>query len=128
VLELLSQRDHMVAELLEAIDIEPTFLLELTEISKIDVVVLRMSRVASLDATGASVLADIIKRLEARGVTVLVSGVRDQHQKVLTEPGVYDELGHERHTFASTPEAIAHARLHAARVHHRPPQGVDLES
>ena len=96
------------------------FLLELTEVGQVEVVVLRMSRVVSLDATGASVLADTIRRLEARGVTVMVSGVREGHRRVLTQLGVFDQLAHERHTFGSTPEAIAHARLHADRAHRSP--------
>ena len=33
--------------------------------------------------------------------------------------GVYDSLAHERHLFATTPEAIAHARVHAARIPHQ---------
>jgi len=33
---------------------------------------------------------------------------------------VYDGLAHERHLFATTPEAIAHARLHAGRIDHAP--------
>ena len=79
------------------------------------VVVLRMSRITTLDATGASVLADTIKRLEGRGITVLLSGVQEGHERVLDQLGVYDQLAHERHLFARTPEAIAHARSHAAR-------------
>ncbi len=94
------------------------FLLEVSEVSDVRVVVLRLSRVASLDATGASVLADTIKRLEARGVTVLLSGVRATHAPILTRLGVYDELAHERHVFDTTPSAIEHARVHAARVAH----------
>lgn len=94
------------------------FLLEVSEVSDVRVVVLRMSRVASLDATGASVLADTIKRLEARGVTVLLSGVRAAHAPILTRLGVYDELAHERHVFETTPDAIEHARKHAARIAH----------
>ena len=115
--------EHIVAYRLEGplfFGAAHTFLLELTEISDVSVVILRMSRVASLDATGASVLGDIIKRLEGRGVTVLVSGVRDRHHLVLERLGVYGELAHERHVFASTPEAIAHARVHAARLVHVP--------
>ena len=100
-----------------------SFLLELSEVSAVRVVILRMSRVVTLDATGAAVLADTIKRLEARGVTVLLSGVRDQHMTVLTQLGVYDQLAHERHMFGTTPEAIAHARTHAARLAHRPADG-----
>jgi SulP family sulfate permease len=94
------------------------FLFVLSEVANVRVVVLRMSRVTSLDATGASVLADIVKRLETRGITVLMSGVPAGHERVLTELGVYDELAHERHLFTNTPEAIAHARLHAKRVAH----------
>ncbi|HET7688959.1 MAG TPA: SulP family inorganic anion transporter [Nocardioidaceae bacterium] len=96
------------------------FLLELAQVSRVRVVVLRMSRVTTIDATGASVLGDIIGRLEAGGVTVLLSGVRAEHEQVLRQLGVYDELAHERHLFATTPEAIAHARVHAARVVHGP--------
>jgi SulP family sulfate permease len=96
------------------------FLLELADVTRVSVVVLRMSRVTVIDATGASVLADTVSRLEGRGITVLLSGVQPRHRKVLDELGVYGRLAHERHLFASTPEAIAHARLHAARVTHGP--------
>ena len=96
------------------------FLLELAEVSNVRVVVLRMSRVTSIDATGASVLADTIRRLERRGITVLLSGVQAPHERVLRELGVYEHLAHERHLFTATPEAIAHARLHAARLAHTP--------
>ena len=34
-------------------------------------------------------------------------------------PGVYDSLAHQGHLFATTPEAIAHARVHAARIPHQ---------
>lgn len=91
------------------------FLLELSEVSDVRVVVLRMSRLSAIDATGAAVLADTIRRLEARGVTVMLSGVRPTHQQVLHQLGVYEQLAHKRHLFATTPEAIAHARVHAAR-------------
>jgi MFS superfamily sulfate permease-like transporter len=92
-----------------------TFLLALADVSDVRVVVLRLSRVSTLDATGAAVLADTIGRLEGRGVTVLLSGIRDEHLHVLTRLGVFDRLAHERHVFATTPEALEHARSHAAR-------------
>lgn len=94
------------------------FLIALSEIREVRVVVLRLSRVAALDATGATVLADAIKRLESNGVTVLLSGVRIEHGRVLDRLGVYAELAHERHVFVHTPDAIAHARLHADRAQH----------
>jgi sulfate permease, SulP family len=96
------------------------FLLELSDVSDIRVVILRMSRVTTLDATGAHVLADTIRRLEGRGITILLSGVLPQHERVLCRLGVYDQLAHERHLFDTTPEAISHARLHAARIIHQP--------
>jgi SulP family sulfate permease len=96
------------------------FLLELSEVTDVRVVILRMSRLATLDATGAAVLADTIGRLESRGITVLLSGVRPEHQQVLDRLGVFGELAHVRHVFDSTPLAIEHARLHARRVAHDP--------
>ncbi len=121
--EVSLRADHIVAYRLEGslfFGAAHSFLLELSEVSDVRVVVLRMSRVAVLDATGASVLADTIARLEARQITVLLSGVRRDHEQVLTRLGVFDELAHERHVFASTPEAIAHARVHARRERHTP--------
>ncbi len=91
------------------------FLLELTDVTRVRVVILRMSRVTAIDATGAQVLADTISRLESRHVTVLLSGVQSHHEQVLRQLGVYGRLAHERHLFTTTPEAIAHARAHASR-------------
>ncbi|CAI9403407.1 SulP family inorganic anion transporter [Nocardioides sp. T2.26MG-1] len=94
------------------------FLLELSQVSDVRVVVLRMSRVSTIDATGASVLADTIARLEGRGISVLLSGLQPRHERVLRELGVHDRLAHDEHAFATTPEAIAHARKHVARAQH----------
>jgi SulP family sulfate permease len=92
------------------------FLLEVAEISDVRVVILRLSRIRALDATGAAVLADTISTLETKGITVLLSGVQVEHDPVFSALGVYDELAHEKHVFASTPEAIAHAREHVRRM------------
>ncbi|WP_406674715.1 SulP family inorganic anion transporter [Nonomuraea sp. N2-4H] len=86
------------------------FLLELSEVSDVSVVILRMSRVTTIDASGALVLGDAITRLERRGVTVLVSGIRDGHHKPLRALGVIARLDEAGRVFASTPEAIAAAR------------------
>jgi SulP family sulfate permease len=94
------------------------FLLEVAEVSDVRVVILRLSRVQTLDATGASVLGDTIKTLEGRGITVLLSGIRDEHDTVFSALGIYDQLAHERHVFATTPEAIAHAMRHVADREH----------
>lgn len=96
------------------------FLLELSEVATVRVVILRMSRLATLDATGATVLGDTIRRLEARGITVMLSGVRMEHRRVLDRMGVLASLASERHLFDHTPAAIAHARAHARRLAHLP--------
>ena len=118
--------EHIVAYRLDGplfFGVAHTFLLELSEVTVVRAVVLRMSHLAALDATGASVLADTIRRLEGRGVTVLLSGVQNEHRKVLQRLGVYDVLAHERHVFDTTPAAIEHARVHAGRLgsHHDEP-------
>ena len=89
------------------------FLLELSEVADVRVVILRLSRVSAIDATGALVLRDAIERLEHRGITVLVSGIRPGHEKVLDELGVADRLRAEGRVFPDTPHAIdfAHALL-----------------
>ena len=90
------------------------FLLEVAEVSDVRVVILRLSRVNTIDATGATVLGDTIKTLEARGITVLLSGIKDEHDSIFRVLGTYDQLAHDRHVFATTPEAIAHAKRQVA--------------
>ncbi len=96
------------------------FLLELSDVGDVRVVVLRLTHLTTIDATGAGMLAEIITRLEARGITVLLSGMRPEHERVVRGLNVHEKLAHERHLFATTPEAIEHARLHASRVPHDP--------
>jgi SulP family sulfate permease len=74
------------------------------------VVVLRLSRVTTLDTTGARVLGDATTRLERRGITVLLSGIRPRHDQILSALGVADHLRRDALIFANTPAAIAHAR------------------
>ena len=71
-----------------------------------------MSQLGMLDATGAHTLARIAEELEARGVTVIIKGVRPEHLGLLTNLGVLDALRHENHLVDSLDEAVAHARQH----------------
>ncbi|WP_433553038.1 SulP family inorganic anion transporter [Micromonospora zamorensis] len=87
-----------------------TFLLELSEVADVRVVILRMSRVTTMDATGAHVLGDAIRRLRGRGITVLLSGITPAHDQVLATLGVADDLRREGLVFPDTPAAIRHAR------------------
>jgi SulP family sulfate permease len=98
------------------------FLTELTAISDVRVVILRLSHIQVLDATGAQALGEIVEDLEARGTTVLLTGARPGHRRVLEAVGSLDNLAHERHVFDTLDDAIAHARSHLARParSHRP--------
>ncbi|MEV3982429.1 SulP family inorganic anion transporter [Nonomuraea sp. NPDC049758] len=92
------------------------FLLELSEVADVSVVILRMSRITTIDASGALVLGDAVARLERRGITVYVSGIRDGHHRPLRALGAIARLDEAGQVFASTPEAIAAARRHLHRT------------
>ena len=86
-------------------------LLELPDLVEVDVVILRMSRVSTLDATGAHVLGDTISRLERRGIAVLLSGLAAEQEVVLTSLGVGAPLRAAGRILPDTPSAIAEARV-----------------
>ncbi|RZL83010.1 MAG: SulP family inorganic anion transporter [Rhodococcus sp. (in: high G+C Gram-positive bacteria)] len=95
------------------------FLLELAEVSDVKVVILRMSRVTAIDATGALVLKDVITKLEHRHITVLISGAKPEHLRPLEALGVFTTTDSEdRHVFDTTPRAIAYARTLVLPAHH----------
>ncbi|WP_099042343.1 SulP family inorganic anion transporter [Mycobacterium neglectum] len=82
------------------------------------VVIIRMSQLGMLDATGAHTLAQISTELEARGITVIIKGVQGEHMDLLTNVGVFETLRHENHLLDTLDEAICHARTHVARQPH----------
>ncbi|GAA3289768.1 SulP family inorganic anion transporter [Dactylosporangium vinaceum] len=86
------------------------FLIELSEVADVRVVILRMSRVSTIDATGAHVLGDAITRLQRRGIAVLLSGIAPGHDQVLATLGVAEQLRRDNLIFPDTPSAIAYAR------------------
>ncbi|MFI7607593.1 SulP family inorganic anion transporter [Micromonospora sp. NPDC049366] len=105
--------DHIVAYRLDGplfFAAAHTFLLQLSDVADVRVVILRMSRVSTIDATGAQVLGDAIVRLQHRGITVLLSGIVPGHDQVLTALGVAAQLRRDGLVFPDTPSAIAHAR------------------
>ncbi|PMR59089.1 sodium-independent anion transporter [Verrucosispora sp. ts21] len=87
------------------------FLLQLSDVADVRVVILRMARVTTVDATGAQVLGDAIRRLQGRGITVLLSGIDPGHDQVLDTLGVADQLRRDNLIFSDTPAAIAYARV-----------------
>ena len=86
-----------------------------THVSGVSVVIMRMSELQFLDATGARVLVDIVEQLEKQGITALIKGVQPGHLALVRRLGVLDKLRHENHLFDSFDAAIVHARSHIAR-------------
>lgn len=81
----------------------------------VSVVIIRMSRLGMLDATGAHSMAEIVTELEKRGITVIIKGVQPEHLDLLEGVGVFEELRHDNHLVDTLDEAIAHARSHVER-------------
>lgn len=92
------------------------FLGQFTAASDVRVVILRLSSVAFLDATGARVLGEIVDQLADRGITVLIKGASPEHLRLLDVVGTLAPLVDRGHVFATLPEAVAHALRHAARA------------
>lgn len=85
-------------------------------IRNVDVVIIRMSQLQILDATGARTITEIVQALERRGITVLIKGVQDRHLRLVTRVGVLDSLRHHKHLFTDLAPAVEHARSHVARA------------
>ena len=83
-------------------------------IRDVTVVILRLSQLQVLDATGAKVITEMIQALERRGITVLVKGIQPEHLQVATRVGVIAALRHQNHLFTDLDSAVAHARSHVA--------------
>ncbi|MGW1086408.1 SulP family inorganic anion transporter [Streptomyces sp. NPDC002596] len=92
------------------------FLLELSEVGDVRVVILRMSRVSTMDATGALVLKDAVEKLNRRGIAVMTSGIRPGQRQALDSVGALGLLQRQGREYASTPEAIAGARAHLEKA------------
>ena len=86
-----------------------------TSVDNVTVVILRMSQLQVLDATGARVITEMVNALERRGVTVLIKGIQPGHLTVATRVGVIASLRHQKHLFTTLPAAVEHARSHILR-------------
>lgn len=88
---------------------------EIRAVTGVSVVVLRMSQLELVDATGARMLGDMVQALESSGVTVLIKGVQPRHEDLFRTVGVLGALRHHKHLFDDLPSAIEHARDHVRR-------------
>jgi sulfate permease, SulP family len=91
------------------------FLGELTAVSDVRVVVLRLGNLAMMDATGARALAEIIEQFDERGIAVVLKVSSPAHRKLLHTVGALDRLDRAGHVAEDLPAALAHARKHALR-------------
>lgn len=79
------------------------------------VVVLRLSQVELMDATGAHRLTELMGLLEAQGKTVMIKGLKPEHEKMARRSGVLSALRTREHQFDDLDAAIGHARSHVRR-------------
>ncbi|QNN82644.1 SulP family inorganic anion transporter [Brachybacterium sp. Z12] len=84
-------------------------------VGEVTVVILRLARLERVDASGAQVLAEIVRGLERRGITVL-RGVQDSHSSLFRQVGVLAALRHHKHLFVDFDSALEHARSHVERA------------
>lgn len=100
------------------------FLTELTAASDVRVVILRMSSMAWLDATGARALGEIVEQLQDRHITVLIKGARPEHDRLLRAVGALEPVLRRGHVFDDLPTAVSHGRAHAMEAERDLPEFV----
>lgn len=89
---------------------------QVAQLRDIEVVIIRMSQLQVLDATGAQVVTELIRSLERRGITVLIKGIRPSHLGLAQRVGILGALRHENHVFDELDDAVTHARSHVSRA------------
>jgi SulP family sulfate permease len=80
----------------------------LSTVEHADVVLLKLSEVTAIDASGALALREAIEELHDRNVTVHLAGVRPEHHRTLAALGVLDLV--EERVHADAPAALAALR------------------
>nr|WP_211345004.1 SulP family inorganic anion transporter [Rarobacter incanus] len=78
----------------------------------VEIVILRLSHLQHIDATGAHTLAELVSDLERRNVTVFIKGIKPAHRQVMTRVGAVAALRHPNHLFEDLAPAVAAARSH----------------
>lgn len=88
---------------------------QIPEFDAVDVVVLRLSHVGVMDATGAKALADIALKLREAGNEVFIKGIDDSLIALIEEVGVIHTIGGSDHLFTDLNAALAAADTIVAR-------------
>jgi SulP family sulfate permease len=94
------------------------FLVALREVPDVRVVVLRMTHVTTIDATGAHALDDVISQLEGRGRIVMISGIQPEHDAVLARLSVAQHLRARRLIHRDLDVALVRARELVNEIRH----------
>lgn len=84
------------------------------------VVIIRLSQLGLMDATGAHALTDIAQELESRGITVIIKGVQPEHKDLLANVGIVESLRHQNHLVDTLEDAVRHARKHVTESNPEP--------
>lgn len=82
---------------------------ELEDVRNTSVVILKLSRLALMDSSGAHVISELVTLLNRRGVHVVVKGLQHRHERVASGGGMTESIGYEN-MFHSMDEALARAR------------------
>ncbi|MBB5908476.1 SulP family inorganic anion transporter [Actinoalloteichus hymeniacidonis] len=90
---------------------------EVAAIERARIVILRMSRISGIDATGAQALDEAIEELEREGVVVLLSELRDVHARPLLGLPNLERIRTTGRIFLELADAVDHARTLARRDH-----------
>ncbi len=85
-------------------------LAEASALTGVRVVILRLSRVGVMDATGARGLAEIVTMLQDKGMDVLIKGLSPSHRPLAIRLGLLSAIGRRDHVFDEMDTALARAR------------------
>lgn len=88
------------------------FLDQLTAVTDVRVIILRMSGIRMIDATGAHALREVVDDLASQHITVIFKGLNLEYEQLLAAHGVPLDGPDHCHSYATLDEAIDHARVH----------------
>nr|NLD41468.1 SulP family inorganic anion transporter [Actinomycetales bacterium] len=85
-------------------------LTEAGRLTGVRVVILRLSRVGVMDATGARGISEIVTMLQDKGMEVLIKGLSPTHRPLVERLGLLAAVGRRDHLFDEMAAALARAR------------------
>ncbi len=92
---------------------------EISRLSGVDVVILRLSRIGVMDVTGAKALSDVVESLRARGKDVIIKGLPTQYRNLVDRVGLSGALGDPDLIVDNWDQAVLLAADFSARANER---------